>query len=162
MKMKHFFQGLSERELAMLIDAPGVLKDDLFVKLIKVKQIGVPQKLLLQRLNIIQRLQGVKPWEENLYFTLRGNLNYRVSEVRQAIRKADKYSGYVRNSSSVGTKSPRKGSSPEPETAEWTFSEEIDFFHFLTVGEFSSGAPGGNVFTLMMDQKVRNGLNSKS
>jgi hypothetical protein len=94
-----------------------------------------------------------KTWSENLLYTKLGSTGYHIQELRQAIRKADKYSGYVRNSSSVGSKSTNKIFRPEPETFEWNKSVKIDFLEFLTVGEFSSGAPGGIIFSLTKDQK---------
>jgi len=81
-------------------------------------------------------------------------MKFSIEEIRKSIRPADKYSGYVRNSSSVGSKSSNKLVRPEPETPEWIDTKEIDFLEFLTVGEFTSGiAPGSILFTLMKDQK---------
>jgi hypothetical protein len=61
-------------------------------------------------------------------------------EVRKSIRKVKKYSGYVRNSSSVGSKKFSKTSNHIPETFEWSSYEELDYYEFLTVGRFSGTA----------------------
>jgi hypothetical protein len=72
---------------------------------------------------------------------------------RRTIRKVKKYSGYVRNSSAVGSKRTSKVFIPEAESFEWNYNVEIDFYSYLTVGEFNSGLSGVVDFTLMMDQK---------
>jgi len=153
MKMKQYFGELPLTEMKCLYDAPGYLTDQLFVELLLAKQKNIPEDILLQRLNFLQKLTGRRIWSKNLYFSQLGNLNYELHEFRQAIRKANKYSGYVRNSSAVGSKRSNRISIPEPEIVEWSLTEELDFFHFLTVGEFSSGTSGKYLFTLTKDQK---------
>lgn len=152
LKMEHFFFGLNLELQRSLFDAPGVLSDDLFVELLIAKQQVENQELLLQRLNILRKLQGKKEWNLNLLFTLRGNLSFRMWEVRSAIRTATKFSGYVRNSSAVGSKSPKSLIIPEPETLEWNNVVKIDFLSFLTVGEFTSG-PSGDIFLTLTRTK---------
>jgi hypothetical protein len=61
-------------------------------------------------------------------------------EIRRSIRKVKKYSGYVRNSSAVGSKQFAKISPIIPERFEWISYEEIDYYEFLTVGKFSGAA----------------------
>jgi hypothetical protein len=153
MKMKLFFQGLNLVEYSCLIDAPGVLTDEVFVSALIAERTIRDPKILLPRLNFLLQYMDRKTWSENLLYTKLGSTGYHIQELRQAIRKADKYSGYVRNSSSVGSKSTNKIFRPEPETFEWNKSVKIDFLEFLTVGEFSSGAPGGIIFSLTKDQK---------
>lgn len=153
LKMKLFFDDLPLVEYACLIDAPGVLADELFVATIVAKRIVQDQEILLQRLNIIQKIEGRRPWNKNLYFTLSGVVSFEMQECRQAIRKANKYSGYVRNSSAVGSKSSKSIHIPEPETPEWNQTKRIDYLQFLTVGELTQGTPGEIFFTLKMDQK---------
>lgn len=148
MKMKLYFSNLNMVEYRCLMDAPGVLNDDLFIDaLIASRQIE-DRELLLQRLNILQIIMERKEWSINLFYTISGVANYRIQECRKAIRPADKYSGYVRNSSTVGSKRSSNLFIPEPETFEWNNNEKIDFLRFLTVGELTSGSPGGNFFTL--------------
>jgi hypothetical protein len=146
--MKMFFGNLSMVEYKCLMDAPGVLTDDLFIEsLIASRQI-TDKDILLQRLNILQTLMNRKLWNTNLYYTMSGVTHYHIQECRKTIRKADKYSGYVRNNSSVGSKNTSKKFLPEPETFEWDNNEQIDFLRFLTVGELSTGMPGDILFTL--------------
>lgn len=154
MKLKFFFDFPSEVEWRCMVDAPGFLSDNLFISAIIAKRQVEDKELLLHRLNILQKLIGRKIWNENQFFTLNGVMKFSIEEIRKSIRPADKYSGYVRNSSSVGSKSSNKIFVPEPETPEWIDTKEIDFLEFLTVGEFTSGiAPGSIFFTLMKDQK---------
>lgn len=158
LKLKNLVHGLEINELRCLFDAPGVLSDDLYCDALRAWQTDVPKKILWQRLNWIQKLLDLKPWSFNLYNTLNGTITYRISEMRSPIRKATKYSGYVRNSSQVGSKKASAIYIPEPERFEWTPSVEIDFYLFLTVGEFDSGVPGSTIILKMDKSKVRNGF----
>lgn len=154
LKMKMFFEGLPKiNEYACLMDAPGVLNDRLFVDAIIASTLVSDKQLLLQRLNILQRSLGRRPWNTNLYYQLRGVVDYQMQECRQAIRQATKFSGYVRNASAVGTKSSKRSYIPEPGTFEWTEHERIDYLQFLTVGELTLGTPGEIFFTLTKNQK---------
>jgi hypothetical protein len=132
MKMAHFYEGLPEVELRCLFDAPGVLSDRKYLSLLRAKEF-VDFEVLEQRFNIVNFLLEEPEWSMNLLFTLRGTLNYEITEIRQAIRPVKKYSGYVRNISSIKTKLSK--GRPEPEIFEWTNSCEIDYFKFFTVGE---------------------------
>lgn len=153
MKMKMFFDALSLTEYKCLMDAPGVLSDDLFIETIIASRQIDSRELLLQRLNFIQKLENKRVWNTNLFFTLKGVVSFEMQECRQAIRPATKYSGYVRNSSAVGSKSSSGLKSLEPETFEWTDTKRIDYLQFLTVGELTQGTPGELFFTLTKDQK---------
>lgn len=148
LKQKYFFQGLSMFQQRCLFDAPGVLSDELFVSAMIAKQ-SVDPKVLLQRLNFLQRLTYSPEWNWNRFFTLEGIVSFQMFECRQAIRPAAKYSGYVRNSSAVGSKKGNKLFIPEPEIFEWNNNVKIDFLEFLTVGELATGTPGGFFFTPM-------------
>lgn len=148
LKMKDFFLFLSLTEYRCLLDAPGVLSDRLFVEAKIARQTGIEIEVLTQRLNILQRLENRREWNINLLYTLLGVVRYQMEERRSAIRPATKFSGYVKNSSQVGSKSHQKLFIPEPEIVEWTKPVEINYLHFLTVGEFPSGTPGGDFFTL--------------
>jgi hypothetical protein len=149
LKLKSIYSELSEEELRCLIDAPGVLNDKLFVEAKIAKANGISIEILGDRLNILRKLLGRNEWSANLLYTLNGDLKYEILELRSAIRPATKYSGYVRNSSQVGNKNSQKPNHLDPEIYEWNLPVEIDFLHFLTVGEFSLGSPEGHFFTLM-------------
>ena len=136
-------------EARCIYDAPGVLKDDLFIDALRAWKTDVPRSILWQRMQSLQRLIGRPVWSLNLYYTYNKCFVYEIEEIRRSIRKVKKYSGYVRNSSAVGSKKKSTISIPEPESFEWNSNVEYDFYHFLTVGEFDSGAPGDVFFTLM-------------
>lgn len=138
LKMKHFYKGLTVNEQRLLFDAPGVLRDDQFLALLQAKNSGVPLDVLETRLQKLQRLQAQSPWGMNLLNTLDGVLSYEISEILKPIRKGKKYSGYVRNSSAVGSKRGFGGTKPEPETFEWTTEYTIDYYLFFSVGQLSS------------------------
>jgi len=153
--MKALVDGLSLFETRLLYDIPGVLEDDLFIDALRAWKTEIPKKTLWTRLQLLLRLEQRSVMSENIYFTLKGTLYLKIVEARRAIGHVKKYSGYVRNSSSVGSKRASGQTVLEPESFEWTTNVEKDFFLFLTVGE-SSGLPGG-VFSLKRPQKGRNG-----
>jgi len=143
----------NSNEVRCCYDAPGVLGDNLFISSLRAKHSGVPIDTLLQRMQLLQRLLLRPEWSLNLYYTWYNCFVYEIEEVRRSIRKVKKYSGYVRNSSAVGSKKSLNFSRPEPEIFEWTTNEELDYYHFLTVGEFYSGLSGALCFTLNESQK---------
>lgn len=158
LKLKLLVEGLSEFELRCLLDAPGVLQDNLYCDALRAWQTDVPKKILWRRISWIQNLLDLEPYSPNLYYTLNGTITYRILELRSPIRKADKYSGYVKNSSQVGSKKASAIHVPEPERFEWAPSVEIDFYLFLTVGEFDTGVPGSTIILMKDKSKVRNGF----
>lgn len=119
-----------------MLDAPGVLRDDLFIDALRAWKTDVPKKILWQRLATLQRLLLRPQWEPNLYYTYNGSIAYEMVEARSPIRKSKKFSGYVRNSSSVGSKKRSASFDLEPENFEWTDIVVYDFYSYLTVGEF--------------------------
>jgi hypothetical protein len=110
--------------------------------------------VIIERLNILCRFLDQPEYESNDLWTLEGTLSFEREEKRVSIRKAKKYSGYVRNISSLGTKKSR-GSRPEPEISEWNNKLSFDFVLFLSVGEFSTGQPGGYFFTLKSTKSAK-------
>lgn len=156
LQMKELLIGLPKLEQRALFDAPGVLTDELFIAALKAKIFGVPTKTLWQRLRLLQKLLGRQPWEPNLVYTLDGCFIYELEETRKSIRKVKKYSGFVRNASAVGSKRKSTSTKPEPESFEWNTNIELDYFNFLSVGEFNSGLPG-IVFLPDESKRRRNG-----
>lgn len=136
-KMKAIYGFLSVFEARLLYDAPGVLTDNLFVASLRAKLSDVPLDILTSRIRVLQQLLQEPLMEINLYHTYSGCIKYEIMETRRTIRKVKKYSGYVRNPSSVGSKRKSKTFSILPETFECDFTEGIDFYEFLTVGKFS-------------------------
>lgn len=157
LQMKNLVGVISYTEYRCLLDAPGVLKDDLFIDALRAWKTDVPKNILWQRLATLQRLLRRPQWTLNLYYTYNGNVTYEIVEARSPIRKVKKYSGYVRNSSQVGSKRRLTSPKPEPERFEWNTNGEIDYYQFLTVGELDSGLPGGSTFTLTSPKLGRNG-----
>ena len=154
LKLKHFYEGLPVNMQRLLFDAPGVIEDDLFLALLRAKISGVPMDVLETRLQSMQRLLGQSPWEMNLLRTFSGVLSYEISEILKPIRKGKKYSGYVRNSSSVGSKRGFGKSKPEPETFEWNTESTIDYFAYLSVGQLSL-ASGETSLTLKSPERTK-------
>ena len=137
LKMRHFYIGLPINLQRCMYDAPGVLKDDQYLALLQAKMMGVPMDELENRLQRLQRLTGQPIWEMNLLSTFEGVLSYEISEILKPIRKGKKYSGYVRNSSTVGSKRGFGGQKPEPETFEWNTESTIDYLTYFSVGQLS-------------------------
>lgn len=158
LKMSSLLRELTVFEMRLLYDAPGVLQDNLYIDALRAWKTEVPKKVLWQRLAFIQRLLDQEEWSPNLFYTYNGTIRYEISELRSSIRKIKKYSGYVRNSSQVGSKKSSQLFRPEPERFEWNTNVEIDYFLFLTVGEFDSGVPGSTIILKMDKSKVRNGI----
>lgn len=153
LKMKSLIENLSIGERRCLYDAPGVLTDNLYCDAFRAWQTDVPKKVLWQRLNILQSLLDKQQWSPNLYYAQKGLLRYKLEEIRSSIRKVNKFSGYVRNSSQVGSKRTSNKFIPEPESFEWTTNVEIDFYLFLSVGEFDSGIPGSTITLMRTKEK---------
>lgn len=162
LQMKRLLDLCSDFELRCLYDVPGVLEDNLYLDALRAWKTDVPKDILWQRLQVIQRFLQRPEWSPNLFYTYDGTICYEMMETLRPIRKVKKYSGYVRNSSSVGSKRNSRLSLHEPESFEWNSNVEIDYYSFLTVGEFFSGQPGNVFFTLMKDRKSETVPNKKS
>jgi hypothetical protein len=161
--MKALMQELNEIEYRLLLDAPGVLEDNLFFDALRAWMTEVPREILWQRLETLQNIIGSDIWSQNLYYTLNGTVRFEIFELRSSIRKAQKYSGYVRNSSAVGSKKFSSKNVPEPEIFEWSNDVEIDYFLFLSVGELDPGIPGSQIILKMdsVSPKRKETLNNK-
>lgn len=153
MQLKRLFNQCNETEWRALVDAPGVLKDDLYIDALRAWMTDVPKSILWHRLAILQRFMQKEEWSINLYYTLKNVIAYELIEARTPIRKAKKYSGYTRNSSQVGSKRKNEIFREDPESFEWNTNVEIDYYHFLTVGEFDFGLSNVSSFTLKMSKE---------
>lgn len=156
LKMRHFYEGLPVNQQRLLFDAPGVLRDDLFLALLRAKNEDVPLNILEARMQSMQRLLGQSPWTMNLLSTFDGVLSYEISEILKPIRKGKKYSGYVRNSSSVGSKRGFGKAKPEPETFEWNTESTIDFFTYFSVGQLSLASGETSLILTSPERTKRN------
>ena len=148
LRLKVLLGFANEVETRCCYDSPGTLENILFLDALRAFRTEVSEDTFWERLNYLQRLFNLPEWSPNLYYTLDGVISYEITESRRSIRKVKKYSGYVRNSSSVGSKRRSTSPRPEPERFEWNSNVERDYFSFLTVGEFFSGLPGSIFFTL--------------
>lgn len=153
MQMRKLLNQCNYTEYRALLDAPGVLKDDLFIDVLRAWMTDVPKKTLWQRLAALQRWLQREQWSTNLYYTLDNVIVYELVEARSPIRKVKKYSGYIRNSSQVGSKRRSTSSRPDPESFEWNTNGEIDYYLFLTVGDFDSGLSSLSSITLTMSKE---------
>lgn len=146
-KLRFIFEHLPVMEQQNLLDAPGVFADRLFIDALRAKIDNVSTKTFEERLEICSFIAGKSSiWNRNLLKTWKGTTVYRICLHEKPIRKAKKFSGWVRNSSSVGSK--RFGATrPEPETFEWDNFSEIDYYKALTVGEFP-GTMGIQILSL--------------
>ena len=143
MKLRYFFGEINNPdELRMFFDLPGLFNDELFLDFIKAREV-VELNLLVKRYNVLRRVFfQQKEISKNLMFSLLGNMYWKIEEVRFSVRAAKNYSGYVRNSSAVGSKRSSGGVRTEPENTDWQKVDEKDFFQFLTVGASLPGLPG--------------------
>jgi len=156
-------EDLSDDEKQMLIDAPGVLNDKLFIAALRAKMSGISQEILWARMQMLSILQLVnKDFNPNLFYTLRGTISLSIELTQRSIGKIKRFSGYVRNSSAVGSKRNSGLNRREPEHFQWNSNEETDYYHFLTVGELKTTKALGSHFTLKSsDRTKRNPTNKK-
>lgn len=155
LKLKVLFGYGTEEDKRCLFDLNEVVFDNLYMAALRVANNKLVKfDLIIERLNTLNRFFDQPEYELNDLWTLEGTLSFEREEKRVSIRKAKKYSGYVRNISSLGTKKSR-GSRPEPEMSEWNNKLSFDFILFLTVGEFSTGQPGGSFFTLKSSKRAK-------
>lgn len=156
-KLELFLKGLPLEELQCLFDAPGVLDDELFTSLLRakndlrlnlMKEEHEIQLLLLRRLRVLQLILGLPLWSQNLLYTYKGNLKYELQLVRVAIRKVKKFSGWVRNSSAVGSKRKSRDLGYNPEIFGVILDEEFDYYSILMTPELDYLIPGTPEFTI--------------
>lgn len=145
-KLKNFLEEIPVELQMLLYDSPGVLKDDLYLSLLRAKSLNVSKDILLKRYVTLQILLGKRPWSRNLLKQLEGTLSYEIRLVTKPTRKGKRYSGYVKTPSAVGSKRGLGNSKPEPGTFEWNTEFVPDYFEYLTVGRLSSAS--GNISIL--------------
>lgn len=156
-KLEWVFGVLSDADKQMLIDSPGFFKDDMFLDALRALSNNVTDLERLEDDFALLNLLGYNDtnFSPNLLYTLRGVVQYRTVLDTVSVRQAKKFSGYVRNSSSVGSKRMNKGSKPEPERSEWTIPSVFNFYHFFSVGEFSTGQPGADKLILKRSRRPK-------
>jgi len=130
------------------------MKDSLFFSAFRALKLGFNHDIVIERMNTLERFFKLTESTKNLFFSLDGTISFELEEYRTAVRPAVKFTGYVRNISKLGTKKSRQ-TIQDPEIFEWYRAIEIDFYLYLTVGEFSTGQPGGVFFTLMSTKSTK-------
>lgn len=136
-KLELFLNGLDSIEYQCLVDAPGFFSDRLFLELMRAlaswpsSRLNVQREYLLQKLEPLQSMLCRPVWSKNLLYTYLGNLDYRLQHIRVPIGKVNKFSGWVRNSSAVGSKSPRTISFLEPESQDRLMDSDIDYYSYF-------------------------------
>lgn len=153
-KLRNLFASVSAMEKQFLYDAPGVLRDRLFIDALRAKMTDVPRKTFEERLEICSFIAGKRNrWTPQLLKTWEGTTIYRICLIEKPIRKAKKFSGWIRSNSAAGSKRMGRGR-PEPETFEWNFDEEFDYYNILTVGEFP-GTVGIQILSLTSPSRTK-------
>jgi len=161
MKLRMLFEGLNVGEYQMLVDSPGFFGDSIFFSALRaLRNNEISPEILGERYNILYQLGYSKEQLNlNLLYTLKGVVNYKTSLEDFSVPKAKKFSGYVRNSSAVGSKRKSKTMQVEPEISDWTNAMNIDYYHFFSVGELNSGLPGGNKVTVTSPNRTKRNTN---
>lgn len=159
-KLEWVFGVISDADKQMLVDSPGFFKDDMFLDALRALNNCVTDLDKLESDFALLNLLGYNDsnFSPNLLYTLRGVVQHRTVLDTVSVRQAKKFSGYVRNSSSVGSKRKNKGSKPEPEISEWTNPSVFNFYHFFSVGEFSTGQPGADKLILKRSNRPKRKL----
>lgn len=152
--LKLVWDQLSRKEFNLFLSLPSTLQNDKIVGFLRSK-LEVKTEVLRKRLVQVETLIGVKTSSRERYI---GSKRLQIEIQMETIRlvKVPKFSGYVKNISSLGKSSRGQGSKPEP-TGDFLFisEENLDWFEILTVGEIT--LLGKSVVLLDKDQKVRNG-----
>ena len=131
--LKLVWDELSEEEFVLFLSMPETLNDDKMVGFLRAR-LDIPKRELRQRLNKIENYFGEEISDRNQY---RGLMRLRIDLQKRTMRlpKTAKFSGYVRNISSLGKGSKRSQGMPEP-VADSFFSieSETDWYLLLSVG----------------------------
>jgi len=148
----------SQIEIQCILDEPGTLRDQLFYNSLLAKNnLGVPLDILRPRMKTLSSVFGlISPLSESKYQEWLKRFPILIREYDNPTRPPKKFSGYVRNASSVGSKrrTPRAELLTE-DTLEEYFSE-FNFLEYLAVGELM----GRSVTLKHPDEgskKIRNG-----
>lgn len=135
LKYKELVGEIEKVEQRCLFDQLGTLRDELFLASLTAHRVNnVPLKSLLGRVEFLAKLYDLPFLTSKDYQAQKGQ-PYEIREIDLPTRRPKKYSGWVRNSSAVGSK--RSGPKIEPDV-KFGFEEyvrEFNFLEFLTVGE---------------------------
>lgn len=133
-KLRLLYETTDGKEQQFLFDAIDF--DPFFVACYKLKG-----NLEDDRVGKIAVLFGLKNYTRKLYRQWNGNVKFHIIEIGRPIGKITKFSGYVRSSSSVGSKRPNK-TNLDPRTEIWTEELEYNYVELLTVGRAAGRSVG--------------------
>lgn len=131
--LKLIWDELSEDELLLFLSMSETLSDNKIVGFLRAR-LEIPKRVLRTRLLELESYFGEELSDRNHY---NGLMRLRIDLQRRTMRlpKTAKFSGYVRNISSIGKGSKRSQGKPEP-VADSFFSieSETDWYELLSVG----------------------------
>jgi len=143
LRLKFFWGELSPEEQQLAFDSPGFLNDVEFnVMLALLAEQQTTREKIQQRVEKALRLIGkkshfrkelIRQWENNIFLT--------AKESKRPIRPHKAYSGWVRNSSSVGSKRKSKFFIPDPISEDFddaTFDEYEFLYKLASVGKLDT------------------------
>jgi len=140
--LKFLWDELSKQEFELFLALPEILNSEMkFATLRAVLLMG--KKKVRQRLNWYEDLiLGESSSRKRYLGFLR--LDVEIYEFQRSLPKVPKFSGWIRSSSSVGSKKPRGSSFLEPlAILENDYEDEIfDWYNLLTVGEIGQFPSG--------------------
>lgn len=133
--LKLVWDELSQIEFLLFINCPEILSNNKIVGFLRTR-LKFDKKILRKRLIQMEKLIGEKPSTRERYNgTKRISIDIQMEEI--SLRPTKKFSGYVRNISSIGRS---KGGAvlPEPIFEDYVEDiEPIDWYDILSVGEFT-------------------------
>jgi len=160
LKLMFLHGELNLRLQACILDHPSTLSDEIFraIAVAKVTK-DVNPEVLMDNLDKILSLIG-KPniYRKRLIRQWLGTIGIQIKEISQPIVPSKRYTGYVRNSSSVGSKRQNKISfEPIPEKFASEMFEMFDLIlESITVGEVVSRSGNFTITLKSLKEAKRN------
>lgn len=129
--LKWLWDELTSQEFLFLLNLPEFFSSKEFQPCLAAVARGVPKRTIRVRLNNFRKLQGLKPWSQEMYKSMK-SLRYVLGEVVLGTQPAKKFSGWVRHHKDHGS---LRGVLVEPTPSIFTESVEFDLFMILSVGK---------------------------
>jgi len=123
----------SEEFLLLLLSLKD--SDDMKFAFLKANTL-ISKKILRERLIVIQSILGEDPDSRSKYTGYK-RLRIEIQRIKRGLPKPKKFSGYVRNISSLGTKSRKTRRIETIANMEFIMKDEFNWFLALTVGNLS-------------------------
>lgn len=134
--LKYLWDELSKKEMVLFLMLSETLNSEIKVAALRAVLI-LGRKVVRERLNTMLTFLGEKTYTRERYQGYK-RLNVEIQEISRSLPKVAKFSGWVRSSSSVGSKSSSRGPSYLEPLAiiGYDYNNEIfDWYTFLTVGD---------------------------